>query len=62
MNSNVKLAQSAKKVSLLIFYLLPLFHIIIGTSKIASNIATTHHYVNGSIRLARPATLNLNNI
>ena len=62
MNSNVKLAQSAKKVSLLIFYLPPLFHTTIGTSKIASNIATTHHYANGSILLARPATLNLNNI
>ena len=46
MNSNVKLAQSAKKVSLLIFYLLPLLHTTIGTSKIAINIATTHHYVN----------------
>ena len=60
MNSNVKLAQSAKKVSLQTVYFL--FHITIGTSKIASNIATTHHYVNGSILLARPATLNLNNI
>nr|WP_313060702.1 hypothetical protein [Moraxella sp. CTOTU49097] len=47
MNSNVKLAQSAKKVSLQTGYFL--FHITIGTSKIASNIATTHHYVNGSI-------------
>ena len=62
MNSNVKLAQSAKKVSLLIFYFLSLVHTTIGTSKIASNIATTHHYVNGSILLARPATLDLNNI
>ena len=61
MNSNVKLAQSAKKVSLQTGYFL--FHITIGTSKIASsNIATTHHYVNGSILLARPATLDLNNI
>ena len=62
MNSNVKLAQSAKKVSLLISYFLLLLHTIIGTSKIASNIATTHHYANGSILLARPATLNMNNI